>query len=227
MRRDHAAGWQFDAAAGQQVQRIGIPGLRHLTLRRQRQQAAAPGRLAEAGTDHQHIGAVGQCRKAVGRLDAVAHDLRAPHQRRCDMLRPGRQRHHAGTAAQRRLGSEQRGAAGAEFAADYQHLAEAALVRHRRTRCYPCQGRPVESHGLACDLRDDLWIGLQVVEHQCTDAIRPIRGEQAKLEADEGHAELGTHGLAQHPPGIGAEAGGRSIANTGRPLSLIAAMAPA
>ena len=129
VRRDQALARQRDGTCRQQIQRIGIPYLRHLTLRRQRQQTAPPRRLTKAWADHQHVGTLDECRQPIGGFDAMAHDLRLAHQRGRDMLRACCQAHHAGTATQRCLGTQQRGAASAQVTAYHQHLAEAALVR--------------------------------------------------------------------------------------------------
>ncbi len=86
MRRHHTVDRQVRPALGQQVQRIGIPDLRHCGIRRDRQQAAAPGGLPEPRPDHQHAGLLKRCHQLIGRLDTQHHHFRQTRQRCGHML---------------------------------------------------------------------------------------------------------------------------------------------
>ena len=90
------------------------------------------------------------------------------------MFRACRQGHHAGTTAQCSFGTEQRGAAGTEIAADDQHLTKASFMSSWRPGCEGRQVRLAQAQGGQLDLVDDLRIGLQIIEYQRSDSIRTL-----------------------------------------------------
>ncbi|MCY1401380.1 hypothetical protein D9M71_164970 [compost metagenome] len=91
------------------------------------------------------------------------------------------------------------------LAADDQYPAELPLVCSRWPRRQARQARSTQAPGHTCNLRDDCWLGLQVIEHQRTDTIRRLPREQTELETNEGHRQLRPHGTTQHLPGIGTQ----------------------
>ncbi|RMQ89368.1 hypothetical protein ALP97_05015 [Pseudomonas salomonii] len=133
MRRDYAVGRQAYTACGQLVQGIGIPDLRLLGVGGNRQQAFAPGRCAQAGTDNDHRDFFQQPHQLVGRTHADGHHLRQARQCGWHVLRASRQRDHAGATAQSAFSTQQRSTAKAMVAADDQQVAELAFMGVRGT----------------------------------------------------------------------------------------------
>ncbi|MNH16228.1 hypothetical protein D3C79_758590 [compost metagenome] len=150
MRGNDAAFGQRQGRASQQVEGIGVPHLWHLAAGHRRQQAAPPGRLAEARANHQHRSPLDRRHQLIGRMHAQAHHLGQAGHGRGHMLRPGDQRHQPGAAAQSGFGTEQRRAAGTAITTDHQHMAEVAFMSAGMTWRQGRKGDAGEPMRLVC-----------------------------------------------------------------------------
>ncbi|MNI52197.1 hypothetical protein D3C73_1069610 [compost metagenome] len=121
------------------------------------------------------------------------------------MVAAGGQRHHARTAAQGTLCTQENGPTKTAIPANQQDMAELAFMSARRATLQTRQVAGRQSTRTDVDALERLRRRLQIIEHQLSNHIRRAAREQSQLQTDERHRQVGPHRHTQYPAGIGTQ----------------------
>lgn len=194
---------------GKKIKCIRIDHQRQRTFQHHGQQFFCPMLLTQTGTDEDHRGTLQQDLQLTAPTHRMTHQFRSHG---CDPRASSRlsgDGYQSRTTAYRRLAGKTCRTRIACRTTDHQYMAIISLVRSTRTQG---QQMPKQAPLQTLPLHRDPCAGRighpQTGKMQFTTMGRPIRGQQALLQADEGNRPCGTHRTTLHCAKVSIQPGG-------------------